>query len=101
MRVTHNIKALVDARGWDVPELARRAGLDPATAESLYAGRSTTIDLAAHSRVSEALDVRPDEILASVEEPHSGAPARTIDRPAYQHPDEEAELRDQTGNPRP
>ena len=100
MRVTLDIRALVDARGWDAAELARRAGLDPATAESLYAGRSTAIDLAAHGRVSAALGVRPDEILASVEEPHSGVPARDIDRPASQHPDDEATPRGQAGDPR-
>ncbi len=99
MRVTLNVKALVDAHGWDVTELARQVGLDPATAESIYAGRSTEIDLATHSRVSQVLGVRPDEILVSVEEPHSGEPARTIEQPSYEHPDEEAVLRDQTGNP--
>lgn len=90
MKITLHVQPLVDARGWSVDEFARRAGLDPATAESVYAGRSTELDLAAHSRISEALDVLPNEILASVEEPQDSAAVapepRTLDTPTYQEP---------------
>ena len=37
MKITLQVQPLVDERGWSVDEFARRAGLDPATAESVYA----------------------------------------------------------------
>jgi hypothetical protein len=90
MKITLQVQPLVDARGWTVDEFARQAGLDPATAESVYAGRSTELDLAAHSRISAALGVLPNEILASVEEPQDSAAVvpepRTLDTPTYQEP---------------
>ncbi len=92
MKVTLDVRALVEARGWDVVELARQAELDPATAESIYAGRSTELDLATEARVSQALGVRPDEILVSVEEPHSPESERNIAGAQYQHPDRPHEI---------
>jgi transcriptional regulator with XRE-family HTH domain len=93
MKVTLHVKPLVDQRGWTVAEFAQQAGLDDATAESLYAERSTEIDLAVQSRVSTALGVLPNEILASVEEPQESAavaPApRTLAAPTYQQPTDE------------
>lgn len=92
MKVTLDVRALAEARGWDVAELARQAELDPATAESIYAGRSTEMDLATEARVSAALGVRPDEILVSVEEPHSPESDRNIAGARYQHPDRPHEV---------
>lgn len=93
MRVTLAVKELMDARGWDVAELARQAEIDPATAESIYAGRSTEMDLATHSKVSEVLGVLPNEILVSVEEPHSSDSERNIAAASYQRDDLPTEQR--------
>ncbi len=73
MRVALQIRELVDARGWDVSELARVAEVDQQTAQDLYDGKPTEIDLATESRLSQALGVRPDELLADVEEPQPSA----------------------------
>lgn len=90
MKVTLNVKALVDARGWDAGDLAAQADLPRATAEHLYAGHSTELDLAAEARVCQALGVLPQDILVSVEEPQPSvavAPApRGIATPSYQRP---------------
>ncbi len=73
MKVALQIKELVDERGWDVAELARVADIDERLAQDLYNGRPTDIDLASESRISQALGVRPDEILADVVEPQPSA----------------------------
>jgi DNA-binding Xre family transcriptional regulator len=73
MKATLRVKELVDERGWNVRELARQADLDPETAQSMYEGRSTEMELSALSRLSEVLGVLPDEIVASVEEKQPSA----------------------------
>lgn len=73
MKVALQIKELVDSKGWDVAELARAADIDERVAHDLYNGRPTDIDLASESRLSQALGVRPDEILADVEDPQPSA----------------------------
>ncbi len=90
MKVTLAVKDLVDARGWDLAGFAQQAGIDPETARHVYAGHSTELDLPAHARISQALGVLPNEILARVEEPQPSAAdaeaPRTIDTSAYQEP---------------
>lgn len=87
MRIRLQVRELVDARGWTVEEFARQAELDQATARQVYAGESVELDLAAHSRISEVLDVLPNEILAAVDEPHSDESERNITTAEYQRPD--------------
>ena len=100
MKVTLAVRELVDARGWDVAEFARQAGLDEETARQAYVGQPVELELADHGRISEALGVLPNEILAGVEEAQpsaADAPApRSIEAPAYYPPGEEpdAQARD-------
>jgi hypothetical protein len=100
MKATLAVRELVDARGWDVAEFARQAGLDEETAGRVYAGQPAELELADHGRISEALGVLPNEILADVEEAQpsaADAPApRSIEAPAYYPPGEErdAQARD-------
>lgn len=100
MKIRLNVRELVDARGWSVEEFAERAGLDPATARGVYAGESTEMDLADHSRISQALDVLPNEILAAVDEPHSEESERNIDSSRYQHPELEPQIHPAEDNER-
>ena len=100
MKVTLAVRELVDARGWDVAEFARQAGLDEETAGQVYAGQPVELELADHGRISEALGVLPNEILAGVEEAQpsaADAPApRSIEVPADYPPGDEpdAQARD-------
>ena len=100
MKVTLAVRELVDARGWDVAEFARQAGLDEETAGQVYAGQPVELELADHGRISEALGVLPNEILANVEEAQASAadaPApRSIEVPADYPPGDEpdAQARD-------
>ncbi len=100
MKVTLAVRGLVDARGWDVAEFARQAGLDEATAGQVYAGQPAELEVADHGRISQALGVLPNEILAGVEEAQPSAaeaPApRSIEAPVYYPPGEErdAQARD-------
>ena len=100
MKVTLAVRELVDARGWDVAEFARQAGLDEETAGQVYAGQPAELEVADHGRISQALGVLPNEILAGVEEAQPSAaeaPApRSIEAPVYYPPGEEpdAQARD-------
>src|SRR5215208_3505468 len=97
MKATLAVRELVDARGWDVAEFARQAGLDEEIAGRAYAGQPIELDLADHGRISEALGVLPNEILADVEEAQpsaADAPApRSIEAPAYYPPEEDRDAR--------
>ena len=106
MRVTLAVRELVDARGWDVAEFARRAGLEEATARGAYEGESTELDLAAQGRIAEALGVLPNAILGSVEEPQpsaTDAPApRTLPAPEEREaPDDAPDARLRGGHRAP
>ena len=97
MKVTLAVRELVDARGWDVAEFARQAGLDEETAGQVYAGQPAELEVADHGRISQALGVLPNEILAGVEEAQpsaADAPApRSIEAPAYYPPEDEPAAR--------
>ncbi len=97
MKVTLAVRELVDARGWDVAEFARQAGLDEETAGRIYAGQPVELELPDHGRISEALGVLPNEILADVDEAQpsaADAPApRSIEVPAYYPPEDTPDSR--------
>lgn len=78
MRVSLRVRELADARGWDVAELARQAGVDPRTAQSMYAGEPVEMDLATQGQLAQALGVLPNDLVAQVEEPQPSA----MDAPA-------------------
>ena len=100
MKVTLAVRELVDARGWDVAEFARQAGLDEETAGQAYAGQPIELELADHGRISEALGVLPNEILAEVEEAQpsaaDAAAPRSIEAPEFYPPGDQpdAQARD-------
>jgi DNA-binding Xre family transcriptional regulator len=86
-------KELVTQHGWNVQELANRAGLDDQTAQCLAEGTPVEIDLPTLSRLSEALGVLPNELVAEVEEPETSIademqdiPAISADNPTYTIP---------------
>jgi hypothetical protein len=97
MKVILAVRELVDARGWDVAEFARLTGLDEETAGRAYAGQPVELELADHGRISEALGVLPNEIVAGVEEPQPSAvdaPApRSIAAPVDELPEDEPDTR--------
>ncbi len=68
MKVAVRVKELVDGRGWNVEEFARQAGVDAETAQSLYSGQTTEIELGALGRLSQALGVTPPDIVSDVTE---------------------------------
>ena len=73
MKVTLQVREIMDQRGWGAEDLAREAGLDEATARSIYAGESTEMDLGTQGRISQALGVLPNEIAGDVEEPQASS----------------------------
>ncbi len=82
MKVMVRIQALVDARGWDMQELAHQVEVDAETARNLYDGRSTELDLEGVGLLSHVLGVLPNDIVASVEEKQPSA----ADAPAPRDP---------------
>ena len=92
MKVTLE-KELVAQHGWNVQELANRAGLDAEAARCLAEGTPVELDLPALSRLSEALGVLPNELVAEVQEPETSIademqdiPAISADNPTYTIP---------------
>ena len=86
MKLALRVKELIDGRGLSIQELASRIDVDEATAERLYQGQSTQIDLTTLGALCEALDVLPHDIVVRVDEPQpsvaGGAPMpRAIDVP--------------------
>jgi DNA-binding Xre family transcriptional regulator len=86
-------KELVAERGWNVQDLANRAGLDAEAAQCLAEGTPVEIDLPTLSRLSEVLGVLPNELVAEVEEPETSIademqdiPAISADNPTYTIP---------------
>ena len=78
MKAALRLREMVDAQGLDIRDVAQRAGLDLETAQSLYAGQETEIDLTALGHLAQVLGVQPPDLVLDVEEPqHSvleGAP---------------------------
>ena len=69
MKAVLRLKELVDARGLNIRDLASQAGVDLETAQRLYDGQSTELDLTALGHLAQALGVQPPELLQEVEEP--------------------------------
>ncbi len=80
MKVVVRIQELVDARGWDLQELARQVNLDSETVRNLYEGHLAELELAELGRLSQVLEVLPNEIVAAVEEKQPSAAAAPAPR---------------------
>ncbi len=91
MKVALRVKELVDARGWDVRELAHRTGVDEQKADDLYHGRTTQIDLSTFGDLCTVLGVEPAEILVAVEEQEPSVIEQT---PPSANSEEPARVRD-------
>lgn len=83
MKVSLNVRKLVDEHGWNPETLADRTGVDLETAQGMYSGQPVEIDMETLSQVSEVLGVLPNEIVTEVEEQQPSA----SDEPAPRDPD--------------
>lgn len=61
-RIAHRLRAACLAKGWDVGELARRAGVSRTTLYHLQRGETRHPRNATLNRIAVALDVPPDEL---------------------------------------
>ena len=86
MKLALRVKELVDSRGWNLQDFVSQTGLDAETAQRLYQGQSTQIDLSTLGKLCELFGALPNEIVVRVDEPQpsvaEGAPMpRSIDVP--------------------
>ena len=59
MPITLRIRELRHARGWSLRELARRAGVRPATLSAIENRQTTGIDFETLEKLANALEVDP------------------------------------------
>lgn len=63
--LTFRVRELREAKGWSQAELARRAGLRPATLSAIETNQTTGIDLATLDAIATALQVDAGFLIVS------------------------------------
>lgn len=61
--ITLRVRELREARRWSLRELARRAGLRPASLSAIERGQTTGIDFETLEKLAKALEVDPGYLL--------------------------------------
>jgi len=61
--LTLRLRELRELKGWSLRELARRAGVRPATISAIETGQTTGIDFATLERLAKVLEVDPGYLI--------------------------------------